>query len=134
MASQKQQLHAQVQKTSKHGNLLTTILKKQILQTAMTMQQELLENYESLNNPTLISSNGAEISSPAEKTTLLSEMFGKNFNTKLPPLTANDTISLEPNNCPENLLCSEDDILEIILSLDTNKASGLDDISARMLK
>ena len=83
--------------------------------------------------PTLFSSNGTKIS-PAEKATLLNEVFGKNFNAKVPPLTADDIISVEPNECPENLLCSEDDILEIILSLDTNKASGLDGISVRMLK
>ena len=32
----------------------------------------------------------------------------------LPPLTAEDIISVEATDCPENLLCSEDDILEII--------------------
>jgi hypothetical protein len=67
------------------------------------------------------------------KATLLNEVFEKNFNTQIPPLTT-DIIPAEPSECPENLLCSEDDILEIILSLDTNKASGLDGISVRMLK
>ena len=41
---------------------------------------------------------------------------------------------MDPVNCPTNLLCSEDEVLNIILSLDTNTASGLDGISARMLK
>ena len=41
---------------------------------------------------------------------------------------------MDPINCPADLLCSEDEVLDIILSLDTNKASGLDGVSARMLK
>lgn len=71
------------------------------------------------------------ILSPADKAMLLGDEFKNNFNTAVPPLNAED---LDPINCPADLLCSEDDVLDIILSLDTNEASGLDGISARMLK
>ena len=36
--------------------------------------------------------------------------------------------------CPTDLLCSEDDIIGLLLTLDTTKATGLDGISATMLK
>ena len=82
----------------------------------------------------ITSSNGDEISSPAEKATQINEIF-ENFNIQNPPLTCSaDIISLAPSKCPKNLLRSEDDVLEIILSLDIKKTSGLDGISVRMLK
>ena len=36
--------------------------------------------------------------------------------------------------CPEDILCSEDEVYELLCSLDTTKGSGDDDISAIMLK
>ena len=37
--------------------------------------------------------------------------------------------------CPEELfLCTENEVIEVLLSLDTKKANGWDDILARMLK
>ena len=36
--------------------------------------------------------------------------------------------------CPDEILCSEDEIYELLKSLDVNKANGPDGISARMLK
>ena len=35
---------------------------------------------------------------------------------------------------PEDLLCSEDEVLNLLLSLDVNKANGPDGMSANMLK
>ena len=42
----------------------------------------------------------------------------------------------EPNvgNCPEDFLCTEEEVYEMLLSLDTSKANGPDGISAKMLK
>ena len=37
-------------------------------------------------------------------------------------------------SCPEELLCIEDEILEMLLALETTKSSGPDGISATMLK
>ena len=39
-----------------------------------------------------------------------------------------------PDSFPEDLLCSEDQILDMLASLDTTKSNGPDNISARMLK
>ena len=39
-----------------------------------------------------------------------------------------------PHECPDNFLCTEDVIYELLCSLDLSKANGHDDISARMLK
>lgn len=39
-----------------------------------------------------------------------------------------------PNNCPPELLCTEEEILDLLLSLDITKANGPDGISATMLK
>ena len=39
-----------------------------------------------------------------------------------------------PVSCPDDLLCTEDDVLGLIRSLDVGKASGPDGISIRMLK
>ena len=40
----------------------------------------------------------------------------------------------DQDSCPEQLLCTEDDVLEMLLSLDTTKSRGPDGISATMLK
>lgn len=83
--------------------------------------------------PTL-NNHGSEVTSPTDKATLLGDVFSKNFNTAHPPLSDDDRFVVHPEDCPTNLLCTEDDVLNIILSLDSNKASGLDGISVKMLK
>ena len=40
----------------------------------------------------------------------------------------------DPFECPDYLLCTEDQVYNLILSLDVSKATGADNISARMLK
>jgi len=62
--------------------------------------------------------------------------FSQCFNQSVSPLT--DDISMFDSInlllCPEEFLCTEDKVLEMLVSLDTKKASGRDCISARMLK
>ena len=41
---------------------------------------------------------------------------------------------MDPDQCPDDLLCHEDDVVEMLSSLDINKASEPDNIFARMLK
>ena len=82
----------------------------------------------------MLISDDIEFTSPADKATLLGDKFKNNFNTAIAPLNAEDLITVDPINCPADLLCYEDEVLDIILSLDTNKASGLDGVPARMLK
>ena len=41
---------------------------------------------------------------------------------------------MDPYQCPDDFLCHEDDIVELLSSLDINKASGPNNISAHILK
>ena len=84
--------------------------------------------------PTLIDSDGSSVSSPASKATLLNLCFSKNFNSSTPPITRTDMLPMPPYPCPDEFLCPEEKTYHLISSLDVNKASGLDKISARMLK
>ena len=43
-------------------------------------------------------------------------------------------VEVDPNTCPEQLLCTEEEVLFLLTCLDVTKASGPDDISARILK
>ena len=64
----------------------------------------------------------------------MNDFFSSCFNEAQTPLNISDYNELEPELCPEQLLCDEDDVLEMLLSLDTTKSSGPDGISATMLK
>ena len=85
--------------------------------------------------PTLVV-NGHEVISDSDKVEVLSDHFVKSFNNSLPPLSPMDvqSIEIDPNSCPEQLLCTEEEVLFLLTSLDVTKASGPDGISARMLK
>ena len=41
---------------------------------------------------------------------------------------------LNPEYCPDDLLCTEDEVFGLILGLDNSKSTGPDEISAKMLK
>ena len=82
--------------------------------------------------PTL-SCNGQEANNDIDKANMLNNFFADCFNTKLPPLSVMDMDS-GSHECPENLLCTEQEVLVLLKSIDTSKASGPDKISGRMLK
>ena len=42
--------------------------------------------------------------------------------------------NLNPSCCPKEFLCTEEEVIDLLLSLDTTKANGPDGISATMLK
>ena len=72
-----------------------------------------------------------------DKATLLNSYFSQCFNQSVSPLTDDDISMFDSTNpllFPEEFLCTEDEVLEMLLSLDTKKANGRDGISARMLK
>ena len=71
---------------------------------------------------------------PQQKVDLLSLTLEQNFNVSATPLTQEDVILVPIEECPAYLLCSEDDIIRLLLTLDTAKATGLDGTSATMLK
>ena len=71
--------------------------------------------------------------SDSEKASLLNECFSACFNRDIPPLSpADDTVHFSP--CPDELLCTADEVLFLIMSLDPSKANGPDGTSAQMLK
>jgi len=83
--------------------------------------------------PTLSSGNVVASTNP-EKACLLNVTFTNCLNYSLPGLSVADLPNAVPHECPDNFLCTEDVIYELLCSLDPSKANGHDDISARMLK
>ena len=78
---------------------------------------------------------GDTATSDSEKATMLNNFFSSCFNESIPPITPTcDSERLEQIDCPPKLLCTEDEVLELLLALDTSKANGPDNISAKMLK
>ena len=83
--------------------------------------------------------NGTRIlENDREKASLLNSYYSQCFNQSVPPLKFNDddiiVFDLNLLQCPEELLFSEEEVFEMLLSLDTKKANTWDGISARMLK
>ena len=75
----------------------------------------------------VIKHNGKVLTFGQQKADVLNKFFHSCFNTVLPPLCPNTT-KLEPSDCPENLLCSEQEVMKIIASLAVSKAFGPDQI------
>ena len=66
---------------------------------------------------------------------MLNTFFGDCFNHRVSPLDFQDMDQLEPFSCcPDDLLCSVEEIQWLLEHLDTSKSNGPDGISARMLK
>ena len=79
--------------------------------------------------------NGQPITSNEDKANILNRFFCSCFNSALPSISSDSVLfNHDPNNCPEYLMCTEDEVMDIILRLDVSKASGPDQISVRMLK
>ena len=71
---------------------------------------------------------------------MVNDYFSTCFNTMVPPLedqaSMPDCISildLDPDKCPPDLLCTEEEVHELLVNLDVTKANGPDGISAKML-
>ena len=82
--------------------------------------------------PALVS-NGSKVENSKDKATLLNNIFHECFNKVIPPLTLQQSL-LIPDNCPEHFLCSDDEVFDLISSLDSSKSTGPDGISVRILK
>lgn len=50
------------------------------------------------------------------------------------PVSGYSDVELDPHSFPQDLLCSEDSVAELLASLDPSKSSGVDGISAKMLR
>ena len=76
--------------------------------------------------------DGIEANTDIEKAGLLNTFVSTCWNTEVPPLTyrtEDHSIS-----CPDELLCSEEKVLNFLMQLDTTKTTGPDNIPAQMLK
>ena len=84
----------------------------------------------------VINHDGKRIICDKQKADALNQFFHSCFNTATPPLTSEEGSSygLDPAACPQELYCSEQEIYELLVNLDSKKASGPDGISARMIK
>ena len=79
--------------------------------------------------------SGKTANSDREKANMLNNYFSSCFNKCVPPIIPSSGLErLDPSACPPELLCTEDEVLELLLALDTSKANGPDNISAKMLK
>ena len=66
-----------------------------------------------------------------EKANLLNTFFHSCFNKSHVPITSSIGLNFNP---PSDLICTEEEVLDLLTSLDVSKSSGPDGISARMLK
>ena len=82
----------------------------------------------------VLEQNGRRIMCNEQKADTLNFFFHSCFNTALPPLSSTETERLNPDECPSELFCSEEEVFELLINLDITKASGPDGISARMLR
>ena len=92
---------------------------------------------QSTSIPVLKDDYGNTIQDDTEKAELLNNFFSKCLNRSVSPLDETDCLNLgQPNSdeCPEQLLCSEEEVLQMLLTLDTTKSNGPDGLSALMLK
>ena len=55
---------------------------------------------------------------------MFNQCFSMCFNKAVPPLSFSGSSNSPPTECFDNLLCTEDQILDYITSLDVNQASG----------
>ena len=101
-------------------------------------QQEFWKVVKSLtpkeNSIPTLSSGNIVATTNLEKACLLNVTFTNCLNHSLPELNVADLPEAVPHECPDNLMCTEDEVYELLCSLDPTKANGHDDISTRMLK
>ena len=80
--------------------------------------------------------HGTAAVTDSEKASLLNECFSACFNRDTPPLliTDDDHHTVHSSSCSDELLCTAEEVISLIMSLDPSKANGPDGISAQMLK
>jgi hypothetical protein len=97
----------------------------------------LLESYQGLNNqetiiPTLVY-NGSTYETNCDKADILIRYVHQCFNKDVPALYPEPSI-LDPALFPQEYLCTEDEVYNLIAELDGSKSTGQDGISVKMLK
>ena len=87
--------------------------------------------------PSLETPNTGTDTDNVHKADVLNNQFFSNFNHSVPSLTVGDICnlgSLDSSNFSEEFLCTENQVFDLIRSLDSTKHTGAGGISARMLK
>ena len=85
--------------------------------------------------PTLVSHcDGSHATTSNEKAKLLNHYFYSCFNKCLPPLSDEDLQPPASTSCSESILIAEEYVASALQNLDVSKSTGIDDVSARMLK
>ena len=82
--------------------------------------------------PALSSPNSPPILSDTDKASLINSTFSSSFTTDPSPLV--NPSPLDPLLCPDDLLCSEEEVAQLISDLPSNTSCGLDGISSFLLK
>ena len=75
-----------------------------------------------------------EVKDNGDKAELLNHTFFSHFNTTQMPINHTDIPPVNPEDSCDNILCSDEEVYNLLHSLDTTKSNGNDDISAIMLK
>ena len=84
--------------------------------------------------PTL-SHGDATVQTDIGKADLLNSFFSSCYNLSHSPLVPSEyQNSQSPQECPEEILCNEEEVYQLLSSLDVTKANGPDGISARAMK
>ena len=79
--------------------------------------------------------NGITAAKDGDKASMLNKYFSECFNMAQPSLLKNDRVNFEVNGeCPVDFMCTEEEVYNMLILLDTTKANGPDRISAKMLK
>ena len=65
---------------------------------------------------------------------MINDFFSQCFNSSVPPLSLSDIFSHSPADCPSDLLCTPENIIQLISQLPTHTSTGLDGISSKTLK
>ena len=64
-----------------------------------------------------------------EKASLINNVFSENFNSTIPPLSPADLHNFQAettSSLPDHILCTEEEVVNLVSGLDTGKASGPD--------
>ena len=77
-------------------------------------------------------STSTPVTSNYGKADLLNRYFHDCFNHSSPPLR--ELAPLDPNSCPVSILCTEEQVTDLLQSLNPAKSTGLDGVSATMVK
>ena len=87
----------------------------------------------SLTIPTL-THNDLTVTDPISKANLINNFFSQCFNSSVPSLSLSDILPHFLTDCPSDLLCTPENIIQLISQSPSHTSSGPDGISSKMLK